>query len=984
MSASQFLNLRTCYVTVVAGLLSLGILGAERSHAGDNVRLVVQTGPPNRVSHIAISPNGKLIATTGEKIAKIWDVATGREIRTIDGPSNDVRAVAFSPDGKRLATSSFDGTVRLWDTATGIEVDRFEYRDCYIAQVAFSLDGRYIVTGCIIKNAQPRIAQARLWNVQARKEVRRFEVGHSLTSVSISRDGRYVVTGGRDETARLWDRETGEEVHKFTGHVGSLLGVAAAISPDGRYVVTCDHESKVARVWDTKTGKEVRKLEGHIEAVTSVGFSVDSRTVITSSHDGTVGFWDVATGRETRTVKTDSRITLDSAILSRDDRFLVTVSDRDKVTLWDVHSKKRVRSFIGYSDSISALALTSDGRHLAQGGHNGIATLWDLTTGKLVRRFEGHNGFISSLVFTPDNQHFFVGSDETVRQWNVKTGKEERRFGHSKSVEELAVSPNGRLLLTALGYEAQLWDLTARKNKPKSIGRFGLVTSLAFAPDGRHALIGLSDETAVWWNVVDGKETRRFVGLGEILSVAVSPDGRHVAVGTNEDVAILWDVSAEDWKHLYEGHAEAIMSVTFSPDGRHLLTGGLDDTAILWDVASGKKIKSFVGHAGSIRSVAFCPDGRRVLTGSSDKTTRLWDVATGKELCQLVSFTEGWAVIDPDGRFDTDDLDDVEGFHWIARDEPLRPLPVEIFMRDYFEPRLLARVMAGEKLPYLPDLSSLNRVQPKVEIKRIDPVPDRPDEVNITVEVADQARPFERDGKKVTLHSGVYDVRLFRDGQMVGYSPDYHPQKEFAVKLDSNGKQTIEFKHIRLPRVEGLDEVEFSAYAFNKDRVKSLTARKKYALPKNLPHRKGRAYVICLGVNTFENSSWNLQFAAADARIMAKTVTECLKTSGQFSQVVRIELVSDGNENRATKDNIRRVLSVLAGRLDPRTLTAIPGANQLQKSLPEDLLMLTFSTHGYNGTQGRFYLFPADVGSGTTRQVDEALLTRLISTDDLS
>jgi len=85
-----------------------------------------------------------------------------------------------------------------------------------------------------------------------------------------------------------------------------------------------------------------------------------------------------------------------------------------------------------------------------------------------------------------------------------------------------------------------------------------------------------------------------------------------------------------------------------------------------------------------------------VLTGSLDGTARLWNAESGTELVRLVSFRDGvWVAAGPDGRFDTNDLEKIQGLHWVMRDDPLRPLPIEIFLRDYYEPRLLSRVMAA-------------------------------------------------------------------------------------------------------------------------------------------------------------------------------------------------------------------------------------------------------------------------------------------------
>jgi len=81
------------------------------------------------------------------------------------------------------------------------------------------------------------------------------------------------------------------------------------------------------------------------------------------------------------------------------------------------------------------------------------------------------------------------------------------------------------------------------------------------------------------------------------------------------------------------------------------------------------------------------------MTGGDDGTTRLWSVATGASLATLVSYTDGsWAVVDFASRFDTDNLEGAGALHWILDSEQMRALPLEIFMRNYYQPHLLPRL----------------------------------------------------------------------------------------------------------------------------------------------------------------------------------------------------------------------------------------------------------------------------------------------------
>ena len=223
---------------------------------------VVVTTSSGYVTSVAFSPNGRQVLTgsgnpferTSDNTARLWDAATGKELRRFEGHTEAVLSVAVSPDGRQVLTGSANSTVRLWDAATG-------------------------------------------------KELRRFE-GHTdwVTSVAFSPDGRQVLTGSRDNTARLWDAATGKELRRFEGHTDAVWPVA--FSPDGRQVLTgAGHfvgvaPDNTARLWDVTTGHELRRFEGHTDMVSSVAFRPDGRQILTGSQDGTARLWDVATGRE--------------------------------------------------------------------------------------------------------------------------------------------------------------------------------------------------------------------------------------------------------------------------------------------------------------------------------------------------------------------------------------------------------------------------------------------------------------------------------------------------------------------------------------------------------------------------------------------------------------------------------------------------------------------------------------------------------------
>jgi hypothetical protein len=306
-----------------------------------------------------------------DQTARLWEAATGREVRRFEGHAVGILAATFSPDGRWVLTGGSDQTARLWEAATGREVRRFLGHTDLVRAVAISPDGRWVLTGSWDHTA-------RLWEAATGREVRRLGHADYVFAVAFSPDGRRVLTGSDDNTARLWEAATGKEVHTFRGHFGPVRCVA--FSPDGRRVLTgsWDH---TARLWEAASGREVRPFLGHTDWVSAVALSPDGRLVLTGSSDNTARLWEAATGRE-------------------------------------------VRRFEGHAVGILAVAFAPDGRWVLTGSWDRTARLWEAATGKEIRRFERHAGPVVAVHFSPDGRWVLTGSeDKTTRLWEAGTGK---------------------------------------------------------------------------------------------------------------------------------------------------------------------------------------------------------------------------------------------------------------------------------------------------------------------------------------------------------------------------------------------------------------------------------------------------------------------------------------------------------------------------------------------------------------------------------
>ncbi|HEX7312605.1 MAG TPA: caspase family protein [Pyrinomonadaceae bacterium] len=709
---------------------------------------------------------------------------------------------------------------------------------------------------------------------------------------------------------------------------------------------------------------------------------------------------------------------------------------------------------------IEASVFSPDMRYILAGGADHTAYLWDVARGQEARRLNGHRSQIKAVAVSPDARYSLTGgADGRVMIWDNKSGEPRQTIEHESAVTAAAFSKDGgQILVGNADGKARLYkELGRMKNPlgevnandaaefpgipltgPGSLfigvrvfrGHTDEINSVAFSQDGRLILTASSDGKVRSWDASSGEQAGMIVEAGDpVFAASFSPDGRLILTAGSDPLAPLnlWETATGRRVNVNFDVDGPVLSAAFSPDGRRVAASSGRDV-YLWDVNGANRVR-LQGHTDRVTSVSFSPDAQLLLTGSNDNSLRLWQVGAGRELCRMISFTnETWAVIDPDGRFDTNDLEDNRSLRWTAPGHNVS-LPLEIFMGEYYEPRLLPRAVSGETLPPINSLATVNRAQPQVSITKISRQRRDSDRVSVTVEVRSTRTEAARDGEKVMQESGVYDLRLFRDGQLVAQSPDGRvedsaeggrpegvkpvaeavaPRQDAPpagaeadaasdelrlwreskrVSLREDGRRLVTFTDIKLPRRKDAKQVEFSAYAFNSDRVKGVTDRVADALPKDLPPPTPRAYLINIGVDEYEGRPYGgLQYAALDAREMQRAFAQELSKVGEY-EVVPILLTSETTspQKTATKANIKAVFDLLSNReVGPEALRAIPNSDKLRAAGPDDLVIISMSSHGFTDAKGVFYLVPYDIKGGAPGVESDALKSRSISSDELS
>ena len=957
---------------------------------------------PYSITSLAFSADGNSLAiASADKIINLWDVQTRERKSQLKGHSDKVTQVAFSSDGKKLMSSSLDQTLRTWDLTTG-ESEPLDF-EAGVAGFAISPNKKFLALNLtkymiLILYRPGEIPEVRGISFQGfpkveglveALDVKFFQrvLGTPLCppgALAFISDTELAFVDG--PKLRVWDVQAEKE--KFSREIKSSEG-AYDITFNKTKSLLIYNDGATIELFNPASGTE-SQLQGGFGVFSSVAISSNgqvlsgefSNTIKLGYFSDTIRFWNA--NSKAYLPEDEVRLIMPSLFKDRN-------SSNSQIGLWSLDAIVKINSaditlqrwntdetlFVlkGHSKDVESVAVNQQETVLASSSKDETILLWDLETRKPIKKLDAKAQHIQ---FSPDgNSLVTVDEDNVLKLWDISDSGKNLATINLNTRRGIAFSPNSEMIATQVLENSQE-DPTLAKDEaePNEIEDKILDVSLG----KRRRVLKL-------WKVATGELLHSF-------NTGATPEDFNLT--TFKSTKANFEPSAFSIFADIVRFKTSSGPVAFSTDNNFVACSVVDHVTgtnqlKIWDIVTGKVVHTLEGHTSSIRSVAFSPDKKILVSAGWDRTLKFWNLITGKEAATLILFNkEDWVIFTPDGRFDTNlNLDNTANLIWTWPDDALQPLSVRVFVRDYYEPMLLRKILAGEELRSVRNLSTLNRTQPLVRITKVKP--DGTNTVQVTVEVASTLSNTQFDPSRMPLSSGVFDVKLFRNGQMVRSSTtdeilsDYfstaaplkdtqeHVSKELElwrkaneVKLDGDGKARLTFYNIKLPRDQKLKEVSFSAYAFNSDRVTSDSFSHIYKLPPVTEQVTRRAYLITVGVDA-NQSGWDLDFATKSAENMHKLLID--KLSGEF-EVTNVSLLSMREPdsprmalNHATKENIRTVLNILAGKVvDDEGRKKIPNASALRAATPDDLIVLYIASHGYVDPQGNFYIIPSNTG----------------------
>ena len=278
-------------------------------------------------STIAFSPDGQtLISGSDDKTLRVWEVSSGKLIRTLAGHRDAVFAVCFILDGKDIAAGSGDMDVSLWHLAKGHRYDILRGHSGGVLALAYDTNKRILASGSGDNSV-------RLWQLPGNQLIHVLEKHrHPVRSLAFNHNGTILASGSEDFTIKLWDTKHGRFTTNIIGHTDAVI--ALAFNPQGNLLVSGSQDDTI-KIWEVNTSEAIHTLTDHSHWVRAINFSPDGRLLVSGSADKTIKIWEAATG-------------------------------------------KLLHTLVGHSDWVKDIAFSPDGRLLASAGGDSIVKLWDL------------------------------------------------------------------------------------------------------------------------------------------------------------------------------------------------------------------------------------------------------------------------------------------------------------------------------------------------------------------------------------------------------------------------------------------------------------------------------------------------------------------------------------------------------------------------------------------------------------------------------
>jgi len=928
-------------------LLSIVLLFFITPLIGQSFETILQQGHELAVIAVATSPDSNYVATgSRDKSAKLWELSSGREVRSFLGHDFSVTALGFTGDGKTLITGSNDKTVKIWDVNTGEELATVtvNYR---VTSIDIDPSSRYAFVGGY---QTEYVGKSYAWDdsvvvidLKSKRPIKKISadpdkgLGYG-TNVAISPDGKLLAIGEDNRVAKVFKTSDWTLVHKFEFTNGSCggCGTMVVFSNDSKHLYMMSHNGPLKK-YKLSDGTLVKTYIDDIEDIKALALSPDGKVIGIGTKEKIICL-DEASGKTLAEYVSPERVELHQVVFSSNGKELLITSDDNTLHRWNFALNKEAQKLTGilnmrdkgglnydpnsYWESHIAkyvrfknnLLLSRDGKTMIKGKFGKKVKRWDVATGKTVMEYVGHTKAVLAYDLSKDGKKLVTGGgDGKIILWDVDTGDSLRTIAsYREPIFDIHFNSDETKILSAS------WDASMKIHDIQTMALETYIDfenysayNVAFHPNDLYVFTARLDNSVQMWEIDTKTVVRTFVGHKDVVSsMMISPDQKTLMTSCWDGSIRLWDIGTGLMTRKLVDHHGAAHVAIFNSDGRFVYSAGADRTIRMWDALNSKVVKTFAGHRAEVTALRISPDEKMLISHSVDGVTKFWDLASGKEFFEHIHFGDkDWMVKNPEGYFNATDAAR-EHIHFV---DGLKTYAVDQFFEEYYRPDLLPKIFqnrGGGKDESKGGLQGKLQSSPPPAL-RVAFVPGQEiGKGDLYVRLTDTG-------------GGVENLKIYHNGKSL-------PVDRTQLEMPTSKQPMTTYK---LPvTLVGGNNV-FTASASNKDRVEATSPPIEYT--SDHVSKNSVCYLVAVGINQYKNPRMILNYARPDA----ESFIEVMEKGGALFKNVELHTLFD---QEASRVNILKKLDELSSKIHP-----------------EDVFVFYYAGHG-TMVDNQFYFVPTE------------------------
>jgi len=917
--------------------LTFSLFATKAMAQDQKVEVVVQAGHYARINDVKYSHNDNLLATaSADKTIKLWRARDGKEIRTFSGSSSSILEVTFNATDMLILGVNISGNIMIWEVETGTLKRTFKPDEDKFTCASFHPEKNLIITGT-------EKSHVICLDFETGEQISVYkaipgDIGYSgnfeykaTKTIMYSNNGKYIIAGKEDKTAIVWDAEKGNQIRKYkqTRYTCSGCAASALISNDNKYIFSAYSDS--VKMFDFKTGNLIREFSNRKGNLGKLAISHDDKYIGVEQY-GNVNVWNINTGKLVNTFSEKSkRIT--SLAFSPDGDKIITGNEKRMADVRLVDSGKKLFTLKGYLNNVdekilshsymywAALVnetkLSPDGRYIAVGRSGNNVKLMNFNTGRIEKILKGHSGMVICLDFSDDGKFLATGGiDGKAILWDMENLEPKHIYRYRDStlaIFSIDIGPDNKNVATAdwAGYVV-LWDIHSGEYVKSLKPHEGHASYRArFSPNGLYIISAGLDRKMKLIEIDTGEEIRTFTGHTEVVSsINVHPFEDKILTSSWDNTIREWDFYSGLQTKKIVAHQGGTYCAKYDSTGNYIISGGNDNLVKVWDAKTGALLSKFEGHRGAVGEVNVSNNGKYIVSGGRDGNIKIWNVKETKEIASIIFLKDNdWFISNRAGYFDASE----GALSEISFVKGTKLFEVERFFDGFYTPGLYKKAVFEETGEFRQNVFNQVDKSPPPTVEIVAPEPGEMDNANAIFLV------------KITNNGGgVSELKVMHNGKRLSIDDSE------LDRMKRKGQYTIKsFDAILIP-----GKNEFTISAMSDAMIESEKAIINISLqgtPKNAD-----CYVMCIGINKYENPSLNLYYARSDAEAFSKLIDQ--KGKNLFNGIEVYELF----DKNASKDNIMNQLESIGKIIRP-----------------EDVFIFFYAGHG-SMVDNNFYFMTAE------------------------